>query len=983
MSSSSSGPGLPSIDSSHCTRAASDKTRERPSRDLPGVGYTPQGTSTSFQSTPKAKRDLRPRLPSQQVSRGENGRHHLSVHNRPSRSLATGTENADRLRNWNSEGGRPKRERVLSERTNSKRLLHRSSINSSGELIPFQRAPRDGSYESRLPVGKKATLQNPARQNSLFSSTESEHRRAARLQESPESVDELSSSSVAENAERSQSLSLDETKHSSKAKVLKKSSDSRKDGMRAPRQLSTQGVGNGVRKAQSENKHRRHTQSDITSHGVPSLSKKEQSTSDNESEETAQHISNGMSVSGFGSSSAISSNIAENTLEANARPDLQQTGNGPSSQSASSSQNSFREPPIHNVFDGCDLASSHSARAISPSAEFKAAAQPESSAGNEQSSVTSSISSTIANTNNRSALQSESEANLQAPSNNESDVSGGEPLLSSQQPNSVIRRRMNLDGTADTSQIQPSQVSTPSFASNYRPSRRRDEISSHSDQTSSGHLTTAGSSTPEGPELPNERGSSASQQLPSPRVSPHLVHATQPPSSSNMNSTSAVNPSSTSQQARHSRFGRRIRMPSSDLDAAGESTHPTHDASGSPTPAVEEPFEGTNRQRYRFFSLSRGRSQTNHEVQASTLTPNRDLLYGPPSPPLLRRHHRAHFGPDTSTSRQTSEELGASIGIHSSFSSSVGSGDLALQEDSFRTASGSTVAFSPILHSGPVLDSSMPHQRWRMRETATTSGVTAHGRLSSSEITSPRQLRATSSPETQNGGAGVNLSSDFGQDNFTFSVEEGRLSRDARRRYQNDRSDAIPRLLPQRSHQPSRELSRGAEVMEDVFGSSQDRNPPSDDSPLRDPTLELQIPLLSSPLFSPLGIAPGMLLSLLIRTRREFGQEFMELLLENMMLNVLAHHLFENERGGNEDGINGAPPPATQEVIDNLKEIPALESHIEKEMKCAICHSEYELYETLAELPCEHFFHPTCVAVWLKKSGTCPVCRFLLPSPSK
>ena len=40
------------------------------------------------------------------------------------------------------------------------------------------------------------------------------------------------------------------------------------------------------------------------------------------------------------------------------------------------------------------------------------------------------------------------------------------------------------------------------------------------------------------------------------------------------------------------------------------------------------------------------------------------------------------------------------------------------------------------------------------------------------------------------------------------------------------------------------------------------------------------MPLFGSPLFAPLGIAPGMLLSLLIRTRREFGQEFMELLLE-------------------------------------------------------------------------------------------------------
>ena len=49
-----------------------------------------------------------------------------------------------------------------------------------------------------------------------------------------------------------------------------------------------------------------------------------------------------------------------------------------------------------------------------------------------------------------------------------------------------------------------------------------------------------------------------------------------------------------------------------------------------------------------------------------------------------------------------------------------------------------------------------------------------------------------------------------------------------------------------------------------------------------------------------------------------------------MMLNVLAHHLFETDLQGNDDGINGAPPPATQAIIDNLKETPALEMHIGK-----------------------------------------------------
>ncbi|XP_028774802.1 RING-H2 finger protein ATL20-like [Neltuma alba] len=58
---------------------------------------------------------------------------------------------------------------------------------------------------------------------------------------------------------------------------------------------------------------------------------------------------------------------------------------------------------------------------------------------------------------------------------------------------------------------------------------------------------------------------------------------------------------------------------------------------------------------------------------------------------------------------------------------------------------------------------------------------------------------------------------------------------------------------------------------------------------------------------------------------------------------------------------------------------------------CSICLSEYEPQDTLRAIPhCNHYFHAHCIDGWLKKKGTCPLCRHLphgspllsLPSPA-
>ncbi|KAL4617570.1 E3 ubiquitin-protein ligase Praja-2-like, partial [Arapaima gigas] len=76
--------------------------------------------------------------------------------------------------------------------------------------------------------------------------------------------------------------------------------------------------------------------------------------------------------------------------------------------------------------------------------------------------------------------------------------------------------------------------------------------------------------------------------------------------------------------------------------------------------------------------------------------------------------------------------------------------------------------------------------------------------------------------------------------------------------------------------------------------------------------------------------------------------------------------------------VEQAHPPASEDVISRLPHITVLEDHCGKEQCCAICCSEYIKEEVATELPCRHLFHKICVTLWLRKSGTCPVCRHVL-----
>jgi hypothetical protein len=47
--------------------------------------------------------------------------------------------------------------------------------------------------------------------------------------------------------------------------------------------------------------------------------------------------------------------------------------------------------------------------------------------------------------------------------------------------------------------------------------------------------------------------------------------------------------------------------------------------------------------------------------------------------------------------------------------------------------------------------------------------------------------------------------------------------------------------------------------------------------------------------------------------------------------------------------------------------------------RCTVCLAEFRGEDTLRILPyCGHYFHVTCIDIWLQQHSTCPVCRISL-----
>ncbi|CAH9094662.1 unnamed protein product [Cuscuta europaea] len=62
-------------------------------------------------------------------------------------------------------------------------------------------------------------------------------------------------------------------------------------------------------------------------------------------------------------------------------------------------------------------------------------------------------------------------------------------------------------------------------------------------------------------------------------------------------------------------------------------------------------------------------------------------------------------------------------------------------------------------------------------------------------------------------------------------------------------------------------------------------------------------------------------------------------------------------------------------IVDSLPVVEIADS-----ASCSICMDEFELGTGASQLPCKHFFHKDCIAPWLDRSKTCPLCRRQLPN---
>ncbi|PON67521.1 43kDa postsynaptic protein [Parasponia andersonii] len=46
---------------------------------------------------------------------------------------------------------------------------------------------------------------------------------------------------------------------------------------------------------------------------------------------------------------------------------------------------------------------------------------------------------------------------------------------------------------------------------------------------------------------------------------------------------------------------------------------------------------------------------------------------------------------------------------------------------------------------------------------------------------------------------------------------------------------------------------------------------------------------------------------------------------------------------------------------------------------CSVCLEEFVAGALAVRTPCSHDFHEECLATWIKKKPSCPICRFLMP----
>ncbi|XP_027357217.1 E3 ubiquitin-protein ligase SIRP1-like [Abrus precatorius] len=86
---------------------------------------------------------------------------------------------------------------------------------------------------------------------------------------------------------------------------------------------------------------------------------------------------------------------------------------------------------------------------------------------------------------------------------------------------------------------------------------------------------------------------------------------------------------------------------------------------------------------------------------------------------------------------------------------------------------------------------------------------------------------------------------------------------------------------------------------------------------------------------------------------------------------LLLQHLAQIGPGG----YTSVNPPAQKAAIEAM---PCVTS--EEKLQCTVCLEDVDIGSEATEMPCKHKFHGDCIISWLKLHGSCPVCRFQMPS---
>uniref|UniRef100_A0A166EFG2 RING-type E3 ubiquitin transferase n=1 Tax=Daucus carota subsp. sativus TaxID=79200 RepID=A0A166EFG2_DAUCS len=74
-----------------------------------------------------------------------------------------------------------------------------------------------------------------------------------------------------------------------------------------------------------------------------------------------------------------------------------------------------------------------------------------------------------------------------------------------------------------------------------------------------------------------------------------------------------------------------------------------------------------------------------------------------------------------------------------------------------------------------------------------------------------------------------------------------------------------------------------------------------------------------------------------------------------------------NEKAGSGRLI---PLPTSSDLLATERTV------LREDAECCICLSPYEDGTEIHSLPCNHFFHSSCVVKWLKMNATCPLCKY-------